>query len=276
MGDAATLWDIAVPARPGRLPGLTMAGFTGRAGDMVDLRVIPFPAVTLFLDFGDALVIDDASGQRRGGSGVLGIAPRDIRARGQAIECLQLRLSPVLAHAVLRPCAELDGAVIALADIWGPDAEQVQDRLRAAASWEERFALAEATLAERAQAGRAVDPEVAFCWWQMVSRHGQVRIDALADEAGWSRKRLWARFRDQIGLTPKRAAQLVRFDRAAHRLAAGNGAALVAADGGYVDQSHLHREALAFAGLTPKAVGAAPWLAVDELAWANPKYAARA
>ncbi|HJP77338.1 MAG TPA: helix-turn-helix domain-containing protein [Pseudonocardiaceae bacterium] len=269
MGDAAKLWDIAVPAGPGRLPGLTMAGFTGRADELVDLRVIPFPAVTLFLDFGDALVIDDASGQRRSGSGVLGIAPRDIRARGQAIECLQLRLSPVLAHAVLRPCAELDGAVVALADIWGPGAEQVQDRLRAAASWEERFALAEATLAARAQAGRAVDPEVAFCWWQMVSRQGQVRIDALADEAGWSRKRLWARFRDQIGLTPKRAAQLVRFDRAAHRLAAGNGAALVAAEAGYADQSHLHREALAFAGLTPTGVAAAPWLAVDDIAWAT-------
>jgi AraC-like DNA-binding protein len=270
MGDAAKLWDIAVPARPGRLPGLTMAGFTGQAEELVDLRVIPFPAVTLFIDFGDALVIDDASGQRRGGSGVLGIAPRDIRARGRAIECLQIRLSPVLAHAVLRPCAELDGAVVALADIWGPDAEQVQDRLRTADAWEDRFALAEATLAKRSQTGRAVDPEVAFCWRQMVGNHGQVRIEALADAAGWSRKRLWARFRDQIGLTPKRAAQLVRFDRAAHRLAAGDGAALVAVEGGYADQSHLHREALAFAGLTPTGVAAAPWLAVDEVAWASP------
>jgi methylphosphotriester-DNA--protein-cysteine methyltransferase len=52
------------------------------------------------------------------------------------------------------------------------------------------------------------------------------------------RKRLWSRFRSQIGLTPKRAAQLVRFDYAAHLLAPGHAAASVAAQSGYADQSH--------------------------------------
>jgi AraC-like DNA-binding protein len=87
--------------------------------------------------------------------------------------------------------------------------------------------------------------------------------DALAAQTGWSRKRLWSRFRSQIGLTPKRAAQLVRFDHAAHRLAAGHSPALVAAESGYVDQSRLHRDVVAFAGLTPAAVAASPFLAVD-------------
>jgi hypothetical protein len=50
---------------------------------------------------------------------------------------------------------------------------------------------------------------------------GQVRVEQLAAELGWSRKRLWARFRSQIGLTPKQAAQLVRFDHAADCVAAG-------------------------------------------------------
>lgn len=81
------------------------------------------------------------------------------------------------------------------------------------------------------------------------------------------RKRLWSRFRSQIGLTPKRAARLVRFDHAAHLLAAGNAAAQVAAASGYVDQAHLHREVKAFTGVTPTAVAAAPWLAIDDVAW---------
>jgi AraC-like DNA-binding protein len=98
---------------------------------------------------------------------------------------------------------------------------------------------------------------------------GQVRVEQLAAELGWSRKRLWARFRSQIGLTPKRAAQLVRFDHAAHRLAAGHSAAQVAAESGYADQSHLNREVMAFAGVTPTAVAVAPWLAVDPVAWAS-------
>src|SRR3546814_15621905 len=87
----------------------------------------------------------------------------------------------------------------------------------------------------------------------MTSSGGSIRVDGRAAEIGWSRKRLWSRFRSQIGLTPKRAAQLVRFDHAAHRLAAGHSPADVAAEGGYADQSHLHRDVVAFAGTTPSA-----------------------
>jgi AraC-like DNA-binding protein len=173
---------------------------------------------------------------------------------------------------VLSASPELGGTVISLEDLWGRDAARVQEQLQTAASWEERFAIAEAALVRRVETGRTVDPEVAYVWQVMVHDRGQVRIEQLADEIGWSRKRLWTRFRSQIGLPPKRAAQLVRFDHAAHRLAAGEDAAVVAAESGYVDQSHLHRDSVAFAGLTPGALAVAPWLAVDDVAWAAPDY----
>jgi AraC-like DNA-binding protein len=178
-----------------------------------------------------------------------------------------VRLSPVVARAVLGAAGELSGTVVALDDLWGRDAGRIQEQLRAAASWDDRFALVEAALARRHEADRAVDPEVAFAWRLMVTSRGRVRVERLAAEAGWSRKRLWSRFRSQIGLTPKRAAQLIRFDHAAHRLAAGHSAARVAADSGYADQSHLHHEVMAFAGMTPTAVAVTAWLAVDDIAW---------
>jgi AraC-like DNA-binding protein len=245
-----------------------MAGFRQRGPDVLDLQVVPYPAVTLVVDVGDGMVVvDEVSGRQQQGSVVAGLAPGSVRGRGRGIECLQVRLSPALAYAVLGATWELAGTVVTLDELWGRDAARTQERLRDAPSWDERFAIAQAALAGRHEAGRAVDPEIAFAWDQMITTRGCLRVDPLAAETGWSRKRLWSRFRSQVGITPKRAAQLVRFDHAAHRLAAGESAALVAAESGYADQSHLHREVMAFAGVTPTAVAVAPWLAVDDVAW---------
>src|SRR5262249_52373534 len=162
-------------------------------------------------------------------------------------------------HAVLGACSELGGTVAALDDLWGRDAARTEEQLRAAGSWDDRFAIAQAALAQRYEAGRAASPEVAFAWEQMVTSRGQIRIGQLAATPGWTRTRLWPRSRSQIGPPPKLAAQLIRFDHAAHRLAAGHSAALVAAETGYADQSHLHRDVVAFTGATPRAVAVAPW-----------------
>ncbi|NUT36446.1 MAG: helix-turn-helix domain-containing protein [Hamadaea sp.] len=247
-----------------------MAGFSDRANSLVDVEVVPHPTVMMVFDLGDrALVVDDGNGQEQRGRVVAGLAPHRARGQGQAggFACLQVRLSPVVAHAVLGAAPELSGAVVDLDDLWGGDALRTQERLRAAKSWDDRFAIMEAALAGRHDAGRAVDPEVAFCWRRMMAGRGQTRVERLAAEVGWSRKRLWSRFRSQLGITPKRAAQLIRFDHAAHRLAAGHAAAAVAADGGYADQSHLHRDVMTFTGATPVMVANAPFLAVDDVAW---------
>jgi AraC-like DNA-binding protein len=251
-----------------------MAGFSDRATTLVDIQVVPHPAVMVLIDLGDGVFVDDGIGQQLRDSVVVGLAPNGVRGRGgRSFECLQLRLSPVVAHAVLGASSELGGTVVALDDLWGRDAVRIQDTLRAAGSWDDRFAIVEAALARRQDAGRAVDPEIAFAWGQMVTSRGRVRVERLAFEVGWSRKRLWSRFGSQMGLTPKRAARLIRFDGAAHRLAAGHSAAAVAMDSGYVDQSHLHRDVMAFAGSTPSAVAIAPFLAVDDVAWADLEYA---
>lgn len=253
-----------------------MAGFRARTTDLVDLSVVPYPAVTVAVNVGEGtFAVDDTSGRRQTGSVVAGLAPSGVRGYGRGIECLQVRLSPVVAHTVLDAASELGGTVVSLEDLWGRDAALTQEQLRAARSWDERFAIVETALARRYEAGRAVDPEIAFVWRQMVTNLGGIRVERLAAEVGWSRQRLWSRFRSQVGLNPKRAAQLVRFDHAAHRLAAGHSAARVAAEIGYVDQSHLHRDVRAFAGVTPTAVAAAPWLAVDDVAWAAPEYLSR-
>jgi AraC-like DNA-binding protein len=260
--------DIAVPRPPVGLPGVSMAGFRQRAHALSEIAMVPHPSVTLFFDLSRADgAVYDTHGRHERGSVVVGLLPGDLRASCEAVECLQIRLEPVVAAAVLGASTELSGMVVSLEEVWGRDAGRVEDRLRAAASWDERFTIAVDLLGRRLGARRPVDPEVAYTWRRTLTSRGRLRVDGLAEEVGWSRKRLWSRFRSQLGITPKLAARLVRFDHAAHLLAAGHAAAGVATESGYVDQSHLHREVKDFAGLTPTAVAVAPWLAIDDVAW---------
>ncbi|MEU8108505.1 helix-turn-helix domain-containing protein [Nonomuraea muscovyensis] len=261
--------DVAVPRPSVRLPGVSMAGFRHRAPADVDIDMVAYPSVTLLVDLSEGEgVVYESHGRHQRGSVVVGLLPGDLRATGRGVgECLQIRLEAVTAAALFGASAELSGTVVALEDVWGRDAGRAEDRLRAAASWDERFTIAVDILGRRLGAHPPVDPQVAYAWRRTLTSRGRVRVDGLADEVGWSRKRLWSRFRSQLGITPKRAARLVRFDHAAHLLAAGHAAAHVATESGYVDQSHLHREVTTFAGLTPTALAGAPWLAIDDVAW---------
>jgi AraC-like DNA-binding protein len=270
-GDAA-LWGIATPARSRRVAGVTMAGFHDLGRTPVGLRLIPHPAVTLALMFGaGSITVVDATGQQQRGSLVAGLGFGSVRVqRVENFECLQVRLSPMIARTVLGVSpADLNGAVVALDDLWGREASRIAEQLADASSWQERFALADALLARRRETGSPVDPEVAWAWNRIVVSRGRARVERLAAELGWSRKRLWSRFHSQSGLPPKRAAKLVRFDHAAHRLVAGQDAARVAADGGYTDQPHLHRDVMAFTGVTPATLPGEPFLAIDDIAWPN-------
>lgn len=47
----------------------------------------------------------------------------------------------------------------------------------------------------------------------------------------------------------------------------GTGSSAVAADRGFTDQSHLHRDVQALTGLTPATVADEPFLTVDCVAW---------
>ncbi|MFI6518202.1 helix-turn-helix domain-containing protein [Spirillospora sp. NPDC050679] len=270
----AGVWDVARPARPSRVAGVSMAGFRDRGMTSQGRRVIPHPGVTLVLAFGAGpLIVDGAAGRQRGSlvAGLrFGFGPGAVQVRGEDFEAVQVRVSPVVARAVLGVSpAELDNAVVPLDDLWGREASRICEQLDEVSSWADRFALTDALLARRRENGAEAAPEVAWAWHRIVAGRGLVRIEELAAELGWSRKRLWSRFGEQIGLPPKRAAKLVRFDHAARRLAAGEGAARAAADSGYADQSHLHRDVVAFTGATPATVAKEPFLAVDDFAWAG-------
>ena len=94
---------------------------------------------------------------------------------------------------------------------------------------------------------------------------GAVRVADLADGAGCSHRHLVARFREQIGATPKTAARVLRYARAARLLARGDlPLSQVAALCGYADQLHMTREFATLAETTPGAVAATDGLDTTE------------
>lgn len=115
-----------------------------------------------------------------------------------------------------------------------------------------------------ASGGPGVSPEVGYAWQRLLRTGGRVAISRLAAETGWSDRHLRGRFRAEIGLTPKAAARVIRFDRARRLLGRGQRAgarpslADLAASCGYYDQAHLDREFRDLAGCPPTA-----WLAEE-------------
>jgi AraC-like DNA-binding protein len=102
---------------------------------------------------------------------------------------------------------------------------------------------------------------VAWAWRQLATSHGCVAIGDLADETGWSRRHLTVRFKEQVGLAPKRTARVLRFARAVRLLTAWGSGRIghVAAECGYADHSHLSREFTRLAGCSPsELLGGAP------------------
>ena len=79
----------------------------------------------------------------------------------------------------------------------------------------------------------------------------KITMDELAADAGISRFRLTRAFVAAHGLPPHAYLLSVRLNAARQRLAAGEGAADVAASCGFTDQAHLTREFRRRFGTTP-------------------------
>ncbi|TNC24288.1 helix-turn-helix domain-containing protein [Amycolatopsis alkalitolerans] len=148
------------------------------------------------------------------------------------------------------PAAELSEHVVDLADL-SPRLERLPERLAEAGCWERRFGLLdEFLLAEAAEA--EYSPEVGWAWRRLRAAAGRIRVGTLAGEVGWSRRHFTERFRRELGLSPKQAARVLRFERAGALLRQGHGdLAGLATDCGYYDQAHLTNEWRALAGCPP-------------------------
>ncbi len=231
---------------PGTHQGLPSGALTMvlSLGPTVDVAVMPDP--TQAPASYDALV------------GGLHAAPVTI-AYEQSQRGIQVDLTPFGARALFGlPAGELGSAVVALDELLGRRADEWLDRIRSTSTWAARFAVLDDVLLQALLDGPEPPAEVVRAWEQLVEASGDIEVAALARDVGWSRRHLAQRFQEELGLSPKVTARVLRFDRARRLLGRPVRPALadVAACCGYYDQAHLNREFRELAGLSPTA-----WLA---------------
>ena len=232
------------PALRGRVT--SYYGFSENTGSPVRRREGPGVDMVMILSLEEHWLIDDV----RHTSFLAGLHEMQVTTEhpGRSLG-IQVNLDPLAGRALAGlPLRELSNRTVALEDVL--EEPFLVEQLAAAPDWDHRFALLDEMLARRLADARP-SPEVTWAWRRLRESHGGVAIGELARELGWSRKRIAARFRDEIGLPPKASARLLRFERA-RELAGTMSWAELAFECGFHDQSHLINEFRAITGRTPE------------------------
>lgn len=223
---------------------------------------LPGPSMTFIVSLSDPVDIARFPGDRQSPAamqafvGGLHTEPARIAHDGNQ-HGISVDLTPLGARALLGvPAAALAWWTASLDDVLGPSYRSLADRLASCPTWAGRFAVLDwALLAGAASRRPSVPPaEVTEAFRLLQATGGRITVKEIAARVGWSRRHLAERFGREIGLSPKAAARVVRFDRARRMLqAGGHGLAAVAATCGYADQAHFTREFRDLAGSTPTA-----------------------
>jgi len=236
-------------------------------------RGLPSPYLTLIFTVDEPLEIAQQVDRRRPArrydalAGGLHTNPAIIK-HGGAQSGIQLQVDPLASRALFGlPASELASYDCDASEVLGHVAVEVHDQLREAATWAHRFAILDRVLGRvlsRHGEDAGAPPDAVLRAWQLLlASDGRAPVHALASAVGYSERHLANQFRAELGLTPKTAARVIRFDRARRALAGDVTRKPVrigeiAARHGYCDQSHLVRDFVDFAGCSPST-----WLAEE-------------
>lgn len=254
---ASVEWAIRQPHPALRRLITRYVGYTQHDVTLGLHRGLPSRHVTLIISLADPIRI---SGMPRPGEapadlvapvGGMHLRPALI-AQDRFQSGVQVELDPLGVPSLLGvSSAELSEHVVELCQLGSARLARLPERLAAAGGWARRFDILDDVFrAEAADAAPA--PEVGWAWHRMIRAAGRVRVGTLAEEVGWSRRYFTERFRRELGLSPKQAARVLRFEHAGGLLRQGSAdLAQLALACGYYDQAHLTNEWRSLAGCPP-------------------------
>ena len=265
--DASFAFEVASrPIPPALTPHVrSWTGYVERSAAPLRRRELPGPQVVVIFEFGPPIRVYEGGTERNPGrypgGFVAGLEDAYSLTEHDGYQSgFEMKLTPFGARTLFGiPLRELSHSVLSLRDLLPRDHRSIADRLASARSWDSRFDIVEDLLLRRAF---ATDQHLTPALWaaaKIEAAGGAIEIGALCDELGYSHKHVLSLFRNDVGMSPKLYARLIRFDRVVRRLRAAGVPALdksqswadLAFDHGYADQSHLARELKHFSGLTP-------------------------
>jgi AraC-like DNA-binding protein len=255
-------WETASRSPDPRLRRLVLRydAFVERPAGALARREVPFAGVPLVISFGAPYRIGipgsaGAGSTRSMGCFVAGLhdVPVTVGSTGHSWG-VQVNLTPLGAYRVLGlPMHTLTNRTLEMEAVLGRWGERLIEAVFEAPDPGSRFDLLDAVLLARLQDGPAPTPSIERAWHRLASAHGSLSIGELATDLGCSRKHLIERFREQLGLPPKKLARILRFQRVVRGIERAGEIRFddLALACGYYDQAHLIRDFQGFAGTTP-------------------------
>jgi AraC-like DNA-binding protein len=151
------------------------------------------------------------------------------------------------------PPGDLHNLRVSPADVWGCEAQYLEEQLAEAPSAEARFRVLEAFLVAKAPRPLERHPAVRFALRHLSADTSARRVAEVTEQVGLSSRRFIQLFTREVGLAPKLYSRVQRFQQVVNCLDGADGVNWtdLALACGYYDQAHFIRDFQALSGLLP-------------------------
>jgi len=250
-------WEMFFGAPDPRLCGyvISYCDYDERTGSFVRRRELPADRIVAIMNLGEPIRVcspggtwaEHADGFFAGLHDTYAITETRGAQRG-----VQIDLTPVGAHLLLRlPMHELAQRVVSLDDLLNRPGRELHERLAHGTSYEERFSTLDAFFLERLDDALSPVPSITRALTRIKAAQGDVAIKTITDELQCSARHLNQGFKEQVGITPKLLARILRFNRAVTLIDTPMSWSAISYTCGYYDQAHMIRDFKQFTGSAP-------------------------
>jgi AraC-like DNA-binding protein len=217
----ADRWEMVQGAPDPRLSGhaIRYCSYSERTSSFARRRELPGVRVVVIINLGEPIRVlapGGAAGWSEQPEGfVAGLHDRyALTETGGSQAGVQVDLTPIGAHLLLGfPAHELARRVVTLDELFGRGGALLREAVAEAPGWAERFAVVDEFLLTLLDRARSPVPSVTRALGRLHASGGTVPVGVLAAEIGCSRRHLINGFREEVGVTPKLLARLLRFER---------------------------------------------------------------